>query len=222
MKPSPAAAATVALYRRGVRNDLTQWVKHCGFEPALHHRLIIEKLTAVAEGRIKNLILLMPPGSGKSIYASVWFVCWFLARYPTKSIISASHTVELAESWGRKVRNLISEHRATLGIAISDDSKAAGRWSLKSGGEYFAAGVGSAVVGRRADGIIIDDPVAGQEAANSKPTRDRIYDWYISEAITRLKPDGFRVLIQTRWHLDDLAGRILADAERHGEHWEVI
>ena len=100
MKPSPAEAATVALYRRGVRADFTQWVKHCGFEPAQHHRLIIEKLTAVAEGRIKNLILLMPPGSGKSIYASVWFVCWFLARYPTKSIISASHTVELAESWG--------------------------------------------------------------------------------------------------------------------------
>jgi predicted phage terminase large subunit-like protein len=219
---SPASAAAVALHRRAIRRDFLEWSRHCGFEPAAHHRLLIEKLTAVAERRISNLAVFMPPGSAKSTYASILFVAWFLARFADKSIIAASHTTELAEKWGRRIRNLISEHGPTLGIELAADSQAAGRWALKSGGAYHAAGVGSAIVGFRADGAIIDDPVRSREDADSKIIRDKTWEWYQSDLTTRLKPGGFKVLIQTRWHEDDLAGRILTEADRTGEQWEVI
>ena len=164
----------------------------------------------------------MPPGSAKSTYASILFVLWYLARYPDKSVIAASHTAELAEKWGRRIRNMIGEHGPTLGIELAKDSQAAGRWALTQGGAYHAAGVGSAIVGFRADGAIIDDPVRSREDADSKIIRDKTFEWYQSDLVTRLKPGGFKVLIQTRWHEDDLAGRILAEADRTGEPWEII
>jgi len=219
---SPASAAAVALHRRAIRRSLLEWSRHCGFEPAAHHRLLIEKLTAVADGKIPNLAIFMPPGSAKSTYASILFVLWYLARYPDKSIIAASHTVELAEKWGRRIRNMIGEHGPALGIELSTDSQAAGRWALKTGGAYHAAGVGSAIVGFRADGAVIDDPVRSREDADSKIIRDKTAEWYQSDLCTRLKPGGFKILIQTRWHEDDLAGRILAEADRTGEPWEII
>ena len=98
-----AHAAAVALQRRVIRRSLMEWSRHCGYEPAARHRLLIEKLTAVADGKIKNLIVCMPPGSAKSTYASILFPAWYLANYPSKSIIAASHTSELAERWGRKI-----------------------------------------------------------------------------------------------------------------------
>ena len=193
-----------------------------GITPQSHHQLLIEKLTAVAEGKIPNLAVFMPPGSAKSTYCSILFVPWYLARFQNKSIIAASHTIELAEKWGRRIRNLIVEHGATLGIELAKDSQAAGRWALTQGGAYHAAGVGSAIVGFRADGAIIDDPVRSREDADSKVVRDKTWEWFLSDLTTRLLPGGFKVLIQTRWHEDDLAGRILAEANRTGEQWDVI
>lgn len=219
---SPASAASAVLRRRTIRQSLLEWSRHCGFEPAAHHRLLIQKLTDVAEGKIRNLMIFMPPGAGKSIYSSVLFPAWYLAQYPDRAVLAASHTVELAEQWGRKVRGLINEHGLTLAVQLSKDSLAAGRWSLKSGGGYFAVGVGSAVVGYRADIALIDDPVAGAESADSKVVRDRTYAWYKSELATRLKPKGATILIMTRWSVDDLAGRLLAEKEQTGEPWEVI
>ena len=107
---SPASAAAVALHRRAIRRSLMDWSRHCGYQPAAHHRLLIEKLTEVADGKIPSLAIFMPPGSAKSTYASILFVAWYLARFQNKSIIAASHTIELAEKWGRKIRNLIVEH----------------------------------------------------------------------------------------------------------------
>ena len=95
-------------------------------------------------------------------------MAWYLARFQNKSIIAASHTIELAEKWGRKIRNLIVEHGATLGIELAKDSQAAGRWALTQGGAYHAAGVGSAIVGFRADGAIIDDPVRSERMLTVK------------------------------------------------------
>ena len=135
-------AAAELLRRREVRRSLTEWCRHCGYEPAAHHRLLIEKLEAVAGGSIPRLAIFMPPGSAKSTYGSILFPPWFLANYPTAAIVAASHTTELAEKWGRRVRNLISDHSSRLGIALSSDSQAAGRWALTSGGEYYSAGVG--------------------------------------------------------------------------------
>jgi predicted phage terminase large subunit-like protein len=208
--------------RRSIRRSLTDWCRFAGFEPARHHRLLIDKLEAVTRGDIDRLAVFMPPGAAKSTYASILFAPWYLGNYPDHCIIAASHTSELAEKWGRRVRNLVSEHSLVLGAGLAADSQAAGRWETDSGGEYFAAGVGGAIAGRRADLVVIDDPVRSREDADSELIRDKTWDWYKSDLYTRLKPGGRIVLIQTRWHEDDLAGRLLADMGQGGDQWEVI
>lgn len=216
---SPAQAAAELLRRRRIRASLTEWCRLNGYEPARHHELIIAELEAIARGEIDRLALFLPPGSAKSTYGSVLFPPWYLARRPDAAIIAASHTAELAERWGRKVRNLIAEHSLELGISVAGDNKAAGRWETSAGGEYFAAGVGGAIAGRRADLAVIDDPVRSREDADSKKVRDAQWDWYKFDLLTRLKPGAAIVLIQTRWHEDDLAGRILSE---EGDRWRVI
>jgi hypothetical protein len=140
------------------------------------------------------------PGSAKSTYASVLFPPHVMASAPGRAILAASHTTELAEKWGRRVRNLVAHHGATLGIRLADDNRAAGRWELDNGGEYHAAGVGAAITGFRADGVVIDDPIRSREDADSEGMRDKIWDWYKSDLLTRLRRGGFVILIQTRWH----------------------
>lgn len=166
----------------------------------------------------------MPPGSAKSTYSSALFPPWYLAQNPAKMVIAASHTAELAERWGRRVRNLVAEHSARLGYAVAADNQAAGRWATSADGEYYAAGVGGSITGRRADLVVIDDPVRSREDAESETVREKVWDWYRADLITRLKPGAAVVLVQTRWHEDDLAGRILAAEgdKRDGGAWEVI
>ena len=207
------------LKRRVIRRDLTEWCRHSGYEPAAHHRLIIRELEAVRRGETDRLALFLPPGSAKSTYASVLFPPWYLADDPSRSIIAASHTSELAERWGRKVRNQIAEHALALGYNVADDNKAAGRWETQGGGEYYAAGVGGSITGRRADLAIIDDPIRSREDADGKKIRDAQWEWYKFDLATRLKPNASVVLIQTRWHEDDLAGRLLNE-ER--DRWKVV
>ncbi len=167
-------------------------------------------------------MVFMPPGSAKSTYGSVLFPPWYLARHPTHSILAASHTVELAEKWGRRVRNSIEEHGPTLGLSIAPDNAAAGRWAIQSGGEYYAAGVGVGIAGFRADLALIDDPVRSREDADSALVREKTWDWFKSDLSTRLKPGGRIVLIQTRWHEDDLAGRLLLSMQKGGDEWAVL
>lgn len=185
----------------------------------MHHQFIIRELEAVRRGECDRLALFLPPGSAKSTYASVLFPPWYLAADPSRSIIAASHTAELAERWGRKVRNQIAEHAPALGFDVAGDNKAAGRWETAEGGEYYAAGVGGSITGRRADLAIIDDPIRSREDADSKKIRDAQWEWYKFDLATRLKPNASVVLIQTRWHEDDLAGRLLNE-ER--DRWKVV
>ena len=179
-------------------------------------------METVTGGICDRLMIFAPPGSAKSTYASILHPPWHFAAHPSHCVIAASHTAELAEKWGRRVRNIIAEHSAVLGVSLAPDSQAAGRWETDHGGEYFAAGVGGAIAGRRADLVVIDDPIRSREDADSETVRDKIWDWYKSDLYTRLKPGGRIVLIQTRWHEDDLAGRLLADMAAGGDHWEVI
>lgn len=167
-------------------------------------------------------MVLMPPGSAKSTYVSVLFPPWFLAQMPQASIIAASHTAELAERFGRKVRNTIVEHTMTLGYGIRADSAAAGRWDTDKGGEYFAAGVMGPIAGRRADLAIIDDPVKSRQDADSEVIRERTWEWWRNDLVTRLKPDARVVCVMTRWHEDDLGGRLLLDMESGGPKWEIV
>lgn len=212
------------MQRRAIRSSLTEWARLAGFEPARHHGLLIRELEAITRGGNDRLAIFMPPGSAKSTYASRLFPPWFLAQNPTKSVIAASHTAELAEKWGRSVRNLVQEHAQSLGFGIAKDNQAAGRWATNKGGEYLASGVGGAIAGFRADLGLIDDPVRSREDADSELIRERTWEWYRTDFYTRLKPGAAIVLVQTRWHEDDLAGRILASEgdKRDGGQWRVI
>ena len=188
-------AAELLLRRRVARREMGVWCEMCGYVPAAHHRLIIRKLEAVARGEVRRLALFMPPGSAKSTYASILFPPWYLHQHPGASLMAMSHTAELAEKWGRRVRNLLLEHRYTLNIVVSEDNKAAGRWETDGGGEYYAAGVGGSIPGRRADLAIIDDPIRSREDADSAKVRDSQWDWYQFDLLPRLKPNASIVLI---------------------------
>ena len=181
-----------------------------GQAPARHHELLIGKLQDVADGVCDRLMVQMPPGSAKSTYGSVLFPAYFLAAQRRAQVIAAGHTASLANYFGGRVRAAVEEHAGWLGLAIRKDSKAASRFALEGEREYFAAGVRGPITGRRADLIIIDDPVKSWAEAESRASRDALYDWYRAELSARLKPGGRLVLIMTRWHEDDLAGRLMA------------
>lgn len=166
-------------------------------------------------------MLFLPPRHGKSELASKRFPAWFMGRNPSKQMIAASYNSELAGDFGRDVRNIVAsnEYERLFETRLAQDSQAANRWHTSSGGSYVAAGVGTAITGRGADVLLIDDPFKDRAEADSETVRDNVWNWYTSTAYTRLMPGGAIVLIQTRWHEDDLAGRLLdSDAER----WEVV
>lgn len=195
------------------------------FQPAKHHLLLIDALEEVERGELDVLIVTMPPGSAKSTYGSVVFPAWYLGRNPTKCVIAASHTAELAERFGRKVRNIVStiEHgRVFPECGVAADSAAAGRWDTTQKGEYFAAGVGGSVTGRRADLAIIDDPVKSREEADSPTIREKQWAWWRDDLTTRLKPGAAVVLIMTRWHEDDLAGRLIKDLKGSNQRVKIV
>ena len=208
--------------RRRIRDSLSGWAAFAlapqGQTPARHHRLILKELAEVSAGRVDRLMLLLPLGHAKSTYASLVFPPWFLAQHKGAQVIAASHTQSLARHFGLGVRGLIAAHEERLGVALDRGSRAAERFGLESGGGYFATGVRGALAGRRADLLIVDDPVRNQAEAERREARDAVWDWWRSDAVTRLKPGGRAVVVMTRWHPDDLGGRLLASADG----WRVV
>lgn len=212
-------------------DDFLQFVGEMwpGFIHGRHHELMAEKFEEIATGKIKRLIINMPPRHTKSEFASFLLPAWYLGKYPGKKIIQTSNTAELAVGFGRKVRNLVASdqyHRIFPNVNLRSDSKAAGRWSTNQNGEYFAIGVGGTVTGKGADLLIIDDPHSEQEAALAAgdPTVfDKVYEWYTSGPRQRLQPGGSIVVVMTRWAKKDLTGKIIQSMiDRDGEKWEVI
>lgn len=206
-----------------MRSDLTHWASYAmsrvGHYPAAHHRLLLEYLESLSRGDIDRLMVLMPPGSAKSTYASILFPSWWFTQHPRSSVIGASHTASLAAHFSRRVRDTVFQNAARLGYNISSADRAAGHWTTTGGGEYYSAGTRGTFVGRRADLVIIDDPLRSQMEADSASLRDRIWSWYQSDLATRLKPGAKVVLIMTRWHEDDLGGRLLA---QNDTEWTVL
>lgn len=201
--------------------------------PARHHRLLIEQLHRVERGEINRLMIFWPPGHAKSKYSSEYFPSWWIGRNKKKTIIHASYGTDFAERFGRKIRNIVrsDEFERVFGTTLSADSRAAGEWETIQGGEYKAAGVGAGITGRRADIGLIDDPVKSRKEADSPTYRQNAWDWYLADFRTRLKPGGAIIIIQTRWHEDDLSGRILPKdydfrsgwvTARDGERWFVL
>lgn len=208
--------------RRAARRSLTEFARRQDFNPAPHHQLLIEELEALTAGESDVLLVEMPPGSAKSTYVNWLFPAWFFAQRPTANVLSASHSSELAERWGRRTRNLIASESATLGIGLSADSTAAYRWGTDQGGEYYAVGVGVGIMGFRADLGIIDDPFGSREDAESKRIRDARWEWYVNDFSSRLKPGAKRVIMHQRWHEDDLAGRVIKQLDAIGKPYRRL
>ena len=187
-------------------------------EPARHHLHLLAELERLEAGGIDRLMVLMPPGSAKSTYVSVLFPAWWLHRRPCSAVIAACHTADLAEHFGRQVRRLVGEHQPTLGYGIAPSDRAAGRWATTGGGSYFATGVRGPITGRRADLVVIDDPVKSHAEADSATYRDHAWDWYRSDLVTRLRPGARVVVVMTRWHPDDLGGRL----QEADDGWSVL
>ena len=192
------------------------------WHPARHLLLLNRRLTDLATGRIRRLLVSMPPRHGKSELISHWLPVWYLNTWPERRIILATYGADFAADWGRRVRNTVQEHADTLQVRIAQDSSAANRWHTTAGGGMVAAGAGGPLTGRGADLFIIDDPIKTAEDAYSATWRERVWDWWTTTARTRLEPGASVVVLMTRWHDDDLAGRILRNAQESGDAWEVL
>lgn len=186
---------------------------HLDVIPAAHHVLICEAIDALLNDEYDELIINTPPGAAKSTYTSIGLPAYFLKKFPKKQVLAASYSTELAEKWGRRVRNIVgsaemaadNEHLVTL----SADSRSAGRWATEQGGEFYAAGVGSGILGFRADLVIIDDPISGFEEAQSLTQLQKVHGWYETDLVTRMKPKAKLVLICQRLARNDLAGYLI-------------
>ena len=201
---------------------LLQWTRQVLRErqlaPAPHHRLLLAALADLARRRCDRLLVAMPPGSAKSTYASVLFPAWFLRQRPRARIIAACHTEQLAAHFGRQVRALLAAETDPGEAAIARDARSATRFATAAGGGYFGVGVRGPLAGRRADLIVIDDPIKSWAEADSETARAALWDWLRADLTTRLTPGGRIALVMTRWHEDDLAGRVLA-AE---DNWRTL
>ena len=207
----------------------SQWP---GFIQGAHHKTMAEAFDRIADGKIKRLIINMPPRHTKSEFASHMFPAYLVGRNPSLKILQATHTADLAVKFGRKIRDLIltEDFQGIFdNVLVNPDSKAAGKWETqdkrnpKLKGEYYAAGVGGALAGRGADLFIIDDPHSEQDAMNPKSMEDT-YEWYTSGPRQRLQPGGAIVIVMTRWNINDLTGKLLKDAARDpkADQWELI
>jgi predicted phage terminase large subunit-like protein len=209
-----------------VHQDFLTFVKSMwpDFIQGSHHKKIADQFNRLAEGKINRLIINMPPRHTKSEFASFLLPAWMIGRNPKLKIIQTTHTTELAVRFGRKAKHLIDspDYKRFFKTTLREDSQAAGRWETDQGGEYFAAGVGSAITGRGADLLIIDDPHSEQDAMNPEAL-ERAYEWYTSGPRQRLQPGGKIVVVMTRWSLKDLTGSLIgAQKGIKSDQWEVI
>ena len=198
------------------------------YERAKHLSLVADKLEAIESGKIKRLMLFMPPRHGKSELCSIRFPAWFLGRNQQKQIIGCSYAENLAYTFSYAIRETISTNAYQRLWPVQLDTSGSVRWQLagkdNKRSSYIAAGVGGGITGEGADLLIIDDPVKNAEEAESETYREKVYQWYITTARTRLQPDASIILVQTRWHMADLAGRLLEDAARdpQADQWDVV
>ena len=176
-----------------------------------HHKKINKKFNDLAEGKIKRLIINMPPRHTKSEFASYLLPAWMVGLDPRLKIIQATHTADLAIDFGRKTKNLVDteNYKQLFDTRLMEDSQAAGKWKTEQGGEYFAAGVGGAITGRGADLLIIDDPHKEQDIKKDSKSFEKAWNWYTSGPRQRLQPGGRIVVVMTRWSNKDLTGQLI-------------
>ena len=212
------------------RDDLIEFCKKMqpDYKVGRHHRILADQLMALEDGSKDRVCVNIPPRHGKSQLVSIFYPAWFLGRNPDKKVMMVSHTTDLAVDFGRKVRNLIATeayNEIFPEVALAVDSKSAGRWNTNFGGEYFACGIGSALAGRGADLLLVDDPHSEQDVINGNfSVFEKAYEWFTFGARTRLMPGGRVAIVQTRWHMDDLTGRVTKDMVKNelADQYEIV
>lgn len=200
-----------------------------------HHDLIARKLEQalrkVVTGQKARIILQLPPRHGKSELATIKFPAWVLGSHPEIPFIVSSYSANLAEDFGQKTRDVMNEpnYQAVFNTRLRGDTTAKGRWLTENGGGYTATGVGGAITGRGFKIGIIDDPFKNREEAESDLIREKVWNWYTSTFYTRQEGYSAIIVICTRWHTDDLVGRLLEEERRQREEklteideWEVV
>lgn len=226
MSVDPAAAAEELLKRRAARKSLEAFTSYVvpKWKPGPIHKAICQQLDRVVNREIDRLMLLCPPQHGKSEVSSRRFPAYLLGKDPTRDVISASATAELAAGFGRDVRDTVRSDeykRLFPGTELAEDSAARGRWSTKHGGSYYAVGVGGSLFGR--GGLaIIDDPVGSWTDAQSELVRENAWEWYRGTLYNRIRPNEPIILIQHRTAEDDLAGRLIEHQNHGGDRWEIV
>jgi predicted phage terminase large subunit-like protein len=208
---SPSGLAIVANLPKTSKQpsiEESRWI-HAPHVDYLDRKLVEMVRGDLARRGYIGLIIEEPPRHGKSELCSHFFPSWFLGTFPDKRVILTSYEAEFARSWGRKVRNTVTEYADLFGVEIDQSSQAAHSWDLKTRGGMITAGVGGAITGRGGDLLIIDDPVKNSQQAQSELIRQTQWEWYRTTFRTRAEPGAFILIIGTRWHEDDLIGRVL-------------
>ncbi|WP_404974793.1 terminase large subunit domain-containing protein [[Kitasatospora] papulosa] len=193
---------------------------------AKHLDLIDRVFRDIARGIPRKVLITMPPRHGKSRRAARWAPLWYLSRHPDHRVMIASYSADLADDHGRWIRDAINGYGNQVGLYLHAGSKAANRFDLadKDGnrldGGLVTAGVGGGLTGKGAHLAVVDDPIKDDADAQSPTMRKRLWDWWTSVLLTRIEPGGSVIVIQTRWHEDDLAGRILAGED--ASDWTIL
>lgn len=189
-----------------------------------HLQALNLKLLDVVAGRCPRLIISMPPQHGKSEFTSKYFPAWFLGKFPKKKVILASYEASYAQTWGKAAREVFMNHAPTVfGVNVDPSLRSGTYWRTKKGGYMWAVGVGGGITGKGAHVFLIDDPIKNDTEALSPTYRQKTWNWFQATAMTRIQPGGAMIVIMTRWHDDDLAGRLIQKSKA-GEidPWEVI
>ena len=188
MKHSPTSAATELLRRRTIRHDLAEWGRYKGLRACATSPLICQEIDAFLDSDDEVLLLFAPPGSAKSTWVSVLFPSHYLARFPKNSILAATHSVEFAQRWGRRVRNDIAARFNRPGHRTGLRQPSLRPMGAETGGEYYGVGAGVGISGFRADLGLGDDFFGNREDAYSETVRKKRWDWYVDDFSARLKP----------------------------------
>lgn len=223
----PIMALTPDQWRASAaRDSLTSFCRRMypGYASSAHIERLIDALEWATSTPGARLIVTMPPRHSKSVHVSEMLPAWFLGRNPDKRLIGASHSASLAYTFSRRVRNQFNHPRWPFGeVKVADDKGAVQAWDIEGHrGGYVAVGVGGSPTGHGGDGIVIDDPIRNAAEAESSTNRDSQWEWYQGTIRTRLEPGGFIIITVTRWHEDDLTGRLLAASAAGGEQWRHL
>lgn len=182
-----------------------------------HQLYLYAALQRVTDGTTKRLMIFMPPRHSKSETVTVRYAAYRMESDPKMNVILGSYNQKLANRFSRKVKRIVQSR-----IALSRERKAVEEWETLAGGGLRAVGVGGGITGFGGNLILIDDPVKSREEAESEAYRDKCWDWFNDDLYTRLEPNAAMVLTMTRWHDDDLAGRLIKEMDDGGEQWEVV